>query len=407
MAVVAAVALVAVASAAPVAVEEEGNYLREDIRAAIKQIREKFAVKIDELKKTRDDIRKQLREAKDDAKVQLKEKFEMITKKLVEEYRKLSDELKNILRKKADTETTYFREGLWAKIKELREKISSITKQIASIVKEQAVAKTESAKEALAAAKEKLIAKLGEVKDELLLRMRELMIPDDDVPVNYVVDEALEQILANLKEQLQDAVSVIADWRNMLTDAGREKVSAAKARVTELLNKIRNTISEWRKGKKEHQSEDATNYAADYALNGLLTKLREHIAVLIKQLNSKKAELKDAAIEKRDEVLAQIAALKKELSDAMNDFKKTLKEIFRGQQHGETYDLHDTLKELRAKLEAKLQQLKELLAKHATDQSEAIKETITQVKTEVSKLRDLIQSTLKDIFKKNPNAVIF
>jgi len=141
------------------------------------------------------------------------------------------------------------------RIKQLKNLIRAKSGELTEIILEQATATSAKAKEVLAEKRAQLVKEITRLRDQLLQLIREWMIPDDDVEEeeskvaslksSYVIEEAIEQIIRHLKEQIKEAIAVIANLGNAFTRAGREKIRQAKAKLLELMDQLRNAIAKW------------------------------------------------------------------------------------------------------------------------------------------------------------------
>lgn len=77
------------------------------------------------------------------------------------------------------------------------------------------------------------------------------MIPEDNVPINYTLNGALEKTVVNFEGQLIKTVGAISDWRNALTEAEQANISDAKINLSNMLQRVRRRIIEWEKLKRK------------------------------------------------------------------------------------------------------------------------------------------------------------
>lgn len=217
------------------------------------------------------------------------------------------------------------------------------------------------------------------------------MIPDDDVPVNYVIDEVFEQIIANLKEQISDAVKVISDWHNLLTDSGREKIAAAKKRITELAKRIADTVREWRRAKQDSTSTtESSNYAPDPFYNDkLMLMLREFLEELKEQIELKKLDVSHSSVEAERAILAHLEEVDTQLTDSLESIREMIEKVT-----GVDVASSNIVANLRKLLALKMQQLEGLL------RSSAEAEKIKTLEREIVNLRRRLIEAVQDVFQK-------
>ena len=212
------------------------------------------------------------------------------------------------------------------------------------------------------------------------------MIPDDDVPVNYVIDEAFEQIIAGLKSQIQDALKVISDWHNLLTESGRAKIAAAKKRITKLAQKIADTVREWRRQKESGSTTESSTYASDSFYNDKLTSmLRDLLGEFVDQLELKRLEVSTSSVEAKSD----LEMAETQHASSIESIREMIEEVF-----GPSAASSNIIANLRKLLTVRMQQLQELIRDRADE------EKIKTLEKEIVNVRRRLIEAVQDVFKK-------
>ena len=218
------------------------------------------------------------------------------------------------------------------------------------------------------------------------------MIPDDDVPVNYVIDEIFEQIIARLRAQVSDCLAVISDWRNLLTESGRAKIAAAKEKIAELTKKIADTVREWSESKKSTQSAttESSNYRSDpFYQDELMIMLKKFLEDLQHQLELKKFEIEKSAGETQSKILGHLEEVSAQVEVSIDNINKIFKEVT-----GVDVSFTNPIVRLKKLLALKMKELEELIRKAADAQK------IKTLEHEIMNLRRKILEALQNVFPK-------
>ncbi|XP_003740648.1 uncharacterized protein LOC100908545 [Galendromus occidentalis] len=277
-------------------------------------------------------------------------------------------------------------------ISEIRSAIADATAQLAKIVWELAQAHGGKLSDSLAQAKRDLTKRIKDLTDEFLVRLREWMIPADDVPVSYIIDEVFEQIVAHLKAQISDSLREISDWHNLMTEAGREKLAAAKQRLTELSEKIAETVREWRKEKSSDPSENQSLYGMDpFYDDGSMLMLMEVLEELDDELAAKESEASTSGLKAERSLAYHVAEVRVQTEMLLAHVRQMIKDVL-----GADF-ASSVLLRLRRLLNLKVQELQDL---QNLNEGGEDSERIAKLEEEIMVLRKKIIQTIRDAFQR-------
>jgi len=336
--------LVAVAgqsSAKPV----DDQYIIDDIKILIQNAMQEFNKKVVELKAKMAIVVDKLHEGKDNLKDILKEQLATLRDQMKQAADDFKRNMAEIFSKKEIADETYGIAELKEKIKALSRMAADKAKEYADIIVKLAMEHGQPKIDELIKIRDHIYKELTDLRTEIYRRIREMMIPDDET---YAISE------------------VVGELREHLLNRGDE--------------------------------------ADTYIISEVFNQLKEHLRVVKEKIAAKKDEMMKLAGEKKDQAMAQLDILRKELAGAIQDIREAIREMIKGQTtYGAPKDTYivDTIKNLREILKEKLDDLKikvELARTLTGLAKEELIKAITQLKTEAWTLKEEIVAKIKEMF---------
>jgi len=274
-------------------------------------------------------------------------------------------------------------------------------------------------KEAHGLAREEIMKKIDEISadiqksyQDLLRKIKEIFTRDDETDDmdTYFKDALIEKIRGLrvlITEKTVQLARVIRDIAKESSSAAKEHLRMQRDVIIDQLKTLRDELMAGLMDlfrREQNEPEQATYGMSREVRNTLKQKMAEIKA----KINELRAQLKTATDDKKEYLLAMLRELQVELRGIMSDVVAAIKEMWGPQTYAietesDSYFI-DTVRELRRKIQDKLELLKTLvaLAKQTTGHAKVeAKKAIEVIKEELGQLRDEIYQQIREMFKRD------